>query len=168
MTEVYIGIGSNLGDRIANISRAVALFSSYGNIELMSSVYETEPEGLKGQPDFLNCVIKAQIEIDPARLLAVLKKIEKEMGRKRGRRNGPRLIDLDLLFYNNRVIDTPDLTVPHPRLPQRAFVLVPMVEIARGLVHPALHKSMLQLLTELESAGRVDKRQDLKIGIKES
>jgi len=168
VTEVYIGIGSNLGDRIANISKGVALFSSYGNIESMSSVYETEPEGLKGQPDFLNCVIKVQVEMEPAHLLALLKKIEKEMGRKRGRRNGPRLIDLDLLFYNNRVIDTPDLKVPHPHLPQRAFVLVPMVEIARGFLHPALHKSMLQLLTELESAARVDKRQDLKIVAKES
>ena len=136
MTEVYIGIGSNLDDRIANISRAVALLSSYGNIESMSSVYETEPEGLKGQPDFLNCVIKAQVEMDPDRLLAVLKKIEKEMGRKRGKRNGPRLIDLDMLFYNSRVIDTPDLKVPHPRLPSRAFVLVPMVEIARRLYTP--------------------------------
>ena len=168
MTEVYIGIGSNLGERIANISKAVALFSSYGNIESMSSVYETEPEGAKGQPDFLNCVIKAGVEMDAARLLAVLKNIEKEMGRKRGRRNGPRLIDLDLLFYNNQVIDTPDLKVPHPRLQSRAFVLVPIVEIARGLVHPILHKSMLQLLTELESGSKVDKCPDLKIEIKES
>jgi 2-amino-4-hydroxy-6-hydroxymethyldihydropteridine diphosphokinase len=168
MTQVFIGLGTNLEDRIANISRAVAMFSKYGNIESMSSVYETEPEGLEEQPDYLNCVIKAVVEVDAVKLLAILKKIEKEMGRKRGKRNGPRLIDLDLLFYSSQVINMPDLKVPHPRLEERAFVLVPMVEIARGFVHPVLHKSMLQLLTELESASRVDKCPDVKIEIKES
>jgi dihydropteroate synthase len=164
VAEVYIGIGSNLGDKTANISKSVQMLSEFATICQISSLYETEPEGQK-QPDFLNCVIKAEVGAGPVELLGILKDIEKRIGREPAPRNGPRTIDLDLLFYNNQAINTPDLIVPHPRLHERVFVLVPMAEVAPSFFHPTLRKSMRQLLAELNSTCRVNKCPDLTIDL---
>jgi 2-amino-4-hydroxy-6-hydroxymethyldihydropteridine diphosphokinase len=165
VAEVYIGIGSNLGDKVANITKAIKMLSEFATIDQISSLYETEPEGRRKQPDFLNCVIKAEVGAGPVELLGILKDIEKRIGREPSPRNGPRTIDLDLLIYNNQAIETPDLIVPHPRLQERVFVLVPMAEVAPSLYHPTLHKSMRQLLSELNSSSRVNKCPDLTIDL---
>ncbi|MHB8086120.1 MAG: dihydropteroate synthase [Dehalococcoidia bacterium] len=162
VAEVFIGIGSNLGDKLANVTKAIKMLSEFATIDQISSLYETEPEGPK-QPDFLNCVLKAEVGAGPMELLGILKDIENRMGREPAPRNGPRTIDLDLLIYNNQAIETPDLIVPHPRLHQRVFVLVPMTEVAPSFYHPTLHKSMRQLLSELNSSSRVNKCPDLTI-----
>jgi 2-amino-4-hydroxy-6-hydroxymethyldihydropteridine diphosphokinase len=155
MTSAYISMGSNLGDRQANILTATRLLSDNAKILIISSIYETEPEGYKKQPDFLNCVVNVEVETDAPTLLTKLKNIEERMGREQSFKNAARIIDLDLLFFNQDIIREPDLEVPHPRLLERSFVLVPMVEIAAGFTHPALHKTMTQLLNELKSGSRV-------------
>jgi 2-amino-4-hydroxy-6-hydroxymethyldihydropteridine diphosphokinase len=157
VTAAYIGLGTNLGDRLANINKAIALLSKHITISKVSSVYETEPEGYKGQPDFFNCVLLADVEADAPALLAILKDMEKQVGRADSFPGGPRLIDADLLFYGRDVINQPGLVVPHPRLQQRLFVLAPLAEIAADLVHPTLHKTILQLLSGSDSQSRVVK-----------
>ena len=157
MTLAYIGLGTNLGERLANLNQAVCLLSQHIRISKTSSVYETEPEGFKRQPDFLNCVVLANVEADARALLAILKDMERLMGRADSIAGGPRLIDADLLFYGREVIDQPGLVVPHPRLHQRRFVLVPLAEIAADFIHPVLHKTILQLLCESHSRSRVVK-----------
>jgi 2-amino-4-hydroxy-6-hydroxymethyldihydropteridine diphosphokinase len=157
MTGAYIGLGTNLGDRLANLDKAVSLLSRHMSIIKVSSVYETEPEGFKGQPDFLNCVVLAEVEVDALAVLAILKGMEKQVGRVGSFAGGPRLIDADLLFYGREVIDEPGLVVPHPRIRQRRFVLVPLAEIDADFTHPVLHKTISQLLTELDSKSRVVK-----------
>ena len=157
MTHAYIGLGTNVGDRPANLDKAVSLLSQHMSIIKVSSVYETEPEGFKGQPDFLNCVVLAEVEVDALAVLAILKGMEKQMGRVGSFEGGPRLIDADLLFYGQEVIDEPGLVVPHPRIRQRRFVLVPLAEIAADFIHPVLHKTILQLLSGSDSQSRVVK-----------
>ena len=128
--RIYLGLGSNLGDRLANLGRAVRELEERGVRGLRSSrVYETDPVGGPPQPEFLNAVLEAGTELEPRELLKVCLEIEAEMGRVRGERWGPRLIDLDLLTYGGIEIDEPDLTVPHPRMHERAFVLVPLLEL---------------------------------------
>jgi 2-amino-4-hydroxy-6-hydroxymethyldihydropteridine diphosphokinase len=122
-----------------------------------SALYETGPEDYKNQPDFFNCVLLADVEVDAPALLAILKEMEKQMGRTGTFRGGPRLIDADLLFYGREVIEQPGLVVPHPRIPQRRFVLAPLAEIAADFVHPALHKTVSMLLSGLDSQSRVVK-----------
>lgn len=163
MTEVFIGIGSNMGDRQDNITSAVKALSQHGKIMLMSSLFETAPEGFTDQPDFLNCVISVETDATPLALLKILKKIEKDLGRRESFRNAPRTIDLDILFYGDEIIKVASLEIPHPRLQERAFVLVPMVQIAPRYMHPALHKTMLQMLSELEKGGRVEKWGELAL-----
>lgn len=157
MTVAYIGLGANLGDRLSNINRALGLLSAHVKIIRASSVYETEPEGFKEQPDFLNCVVKAGARLDAGALLEVLKGLEKQLGRAGSCEGGPRVIDADLLFYGREVIERPGLVVPHPRIPQRLFVLLPMGEIAPGFIHPVLHKTISRLLNESGSRSRVIK-----------
>jgi 2-amino-4-hydroxy-6-hydroxymethyldihydropteridine diphosphokinase len=157
MAEAYIGLGTNLGDRLVNLDRAVSLLARHMSIIKVSSVYETEPEGFKGQPDFLNCVVLAEVEVDALAVLAILKGMEKQVGRVGSFASGPRLIDADLLFYGREVINEPGLVVPHPRLHQRRFVLVPLAEIAADFIHPVLHKTIDRLLTESDSKSRVVK-----------
>lgn len=157
MCEVYIGIGSNVGDRYANITRACQLMSRAFKIEKLSSIYETEPEGYKNQADFLNAVIKARVDLGPAKILELLKRIEGQMGRLNSFRNAPRIIDLDILMIKDKVVREPGLNIPHPLLHQRSFVLIPLVEIEPELMHPALHKTIRELLSRLKPGSSVRK-----------
>lgn len=127
--SAYVGVGSNDGDRAANVERAMAALGRAGTIGARSSPYRTAPWGVTDQPWFLNAVVLLRTELNPRALLATLQEIEHELGRVRARKWGPRTIDLDLLLYDDDDIDEPDLRVPHPRLRERAFVLVPLAEI---------------------------------------
>jgi len=146
---VYIALGSNVGDRASMLERAIAAMNSAGiRVMRQSSVYVTEPVGAPGQAWFLNAVVEVETSLLPLQLLHALLKIERELGRRRITPHGPRAIDLDLLFYGPSVIRTRELEVPHPRLTERRFVLIPMAQLAPELRHPVLHKSIAQLLAE--------------------
>ena len=149
MSNVYLGLGTNLGDRKQNISKAIEAISLKMSISKQSSLYETTAWGYTNQPDFLNQVIQVETNMSPLRLLNFLKKTEVELGRVENFRYGPRLIDIDILFYDDLIKTTSRLQIPHPRIPERAFVLVPLNEIAPGYVHPVLKKTIAELLAEL-------------------
>jgi 2-amino-4-hydroxy-6-hydroxymethyldihydropteridine diphosphokinase len=150
---VFLGLGSNLGERAQYLATAMSKISSFAIVERKSRIYETEPWGLKEQPNFLNQVVEIKTAIEPGKLLSELKKIEKQMGRKKIVRFGPRVIDLDILFYDDLILQTERLTIPHPSLAQRAFVLVPLDEIAPELVHPVEKKTIHELLQKIDSRG---------------
>ncbi|OGO11952.1 MAG: 2-amino-4-hydroxy-6-hydroxymethyldihydropteridine diphosphokinase [Chloroflexi bacterium RBG_16_47_49] len=149
---IYLSLGSNLGDRLANLRTAISLLPPKIQTQAHSSVYETEPWGYSDQPAFLNLVTKANTPLDPFDLLTFLKEIEVSIGRQETFRFGPRLIDLDILFYDDLVLDTPKLTIPHPRIAQRAFVLVPLAEIAPDLLLPGLGKTIQQLKSTMDAS----------------
>jgi GTP cyclohydrolase-4 len=153
----YLGLGSNLGDRKYNLARALELLMNHLVVEQVSSVYETEPVGYKEQPLFLNVVCRISTELSPDKLLRLAKKIETELGRTPSFPNAPRPIDIDILFYGDKVINDKELTVPHPRLAERAFVLVPLAEIAPNLVHPVSRKTVRELLDNLGNVTGVRK-----------
>jgi len=143
---VYLCLGSNLGDRQENLDRALELLSQrLGKLQL-SSVYDTEPIGNVNQPRFLNMVCQAYTWLAPMELLTLVKGIELKLGRAPAKPNAPRPIDIDILFHGDQVVETPGLVIPHPKLTERAFVLVPLAEIAPGLVHPASGKTVKELL----------------------
>ena len=180
-TIVYLGLGSNLGCRETNLSQAkeglggmsngdpiaasdssadnppVSQNESRREIRLIraSSVYETEPWGFPSQEKFLNQVLEAETKISPVELLHAIKTLEKKMGREDGVRFGPRLIDIDILLYGDDKVDTPELQIPHPRLHQRAFVLIPMAELAPDLVHPVLGLSIGDLCLQVDGKSGV-------------
>ncbi len=153
MTTVYLGIGSNLGNKEANCERAISLLKESGvKVTTCSSPIETEPWGVEDQPRFINMVVQAETSLKPLELLGALKNIESQMGRAMTcaqLRWGPRVIDLDILLYGDTLLDSPELTVPHRHMHQRAFVLEPLLEIAPNLLHPVLNKTITQLLGDL-------------------
>jgi len=151
--RVYLSLGSNLGDREQNLRAAVAALQQQLEVEAVSSWYETEPVGVTDQPGFLNLAVAATTKLDPPELLRLAKRIEEQMGRRPTYRWGPRLIDIDILLYADRVVEGPDLTIPHRELAQRAFVLVPLAEVAPRAFHPVLQKTAEELVDAADTAG---------------
>ncbi len=150
---VFLALGSNLGDRLANLEAALAALPPAVKVLQRSPVYETPPWGITDQPAFLNMVIQAKTHLEPGPLLLHLKSLETKLGRRPSIRYGPRLIDIDILFYNDLILNTPALTIPHPHLHERAFVLVPLADLAADFIHPVLRKPIRELLTGIETTG---------------
>jgi 2-amino-4-hydroxy-6-hydroxymethyldihydropteridine diphosphokinase len=149
MKTAYVSLGSNVGDREQQIAAATQALGARGiRIIRQSSIYSTEPVDVATQGWFLNCVLEVETDLMPRQLLRAFKEIENELGRRHTIRRGPRVIDLDLLLYGTSVISTPELEVPHPRMTQRRFVLVPLAEIAPALRHPVANRSIEELLGE--------------------
>jgi 2-amino-4-hydroxy-6-hydroxymethyldihydropteridine diphosphokinase len=142
---VYLSLGSNLGDREANLQAALQRLAALGEVVAVSSIYETEPVDFARQPWFLNCAAALATEKMPKQFLAALQAIEKRMGRQRTQPKGPRIIDLDILLFGNSIVDTPRLTIPHPALHQRRFVLEPLAEIAPEQRHPVFKRTVREL-----------------------
>jgi 2-amino-4-hydroxy-6-hydroxymethyldihydropteridine diphosphokinase len=155
----YIGIGSNVGDKTYQCKRAISEILKIDRHKLLaeSSLFKTKPIGYVSQDWFVNGVIKIETEMEPLELLQMLKTIELQLGRKRTFRWGPRSIDLDILFFDDEEVRTKELQIPHPRLHERQFVLIPLVEIDRNLLHPVLKKTVGNLLEELEEDQGVEK-----------
>ncbi len=166
MTTVFIGIGSNVGGKVNNCLRAIELIGEKMVNRKVSSFYETEPWGYSEQDDFVNCVVEVATSLEAGKLLALLQKIERDIGRDgvTRRRWGPRIIDLDILFYGDTVVEVEGLNIPHPHLHQRAFVLVPLTEIAPDFLHPILKKSPSEMHSELVDRSGV-KRLDLSFAV---
>jgi 2-amino-4-hydroxy-6-hydroxymethyldihydropteridine diphosphokinase len=150
---IYLALGSNLGDRLVNLRGAVAALPPVVTVQAESRVYETPPWGYTDQPAFLNMVLRGVTELQPLPLLAHLKQLERALGRGKTFRWGPRRIDIDILFYDDLVLETPRLSIPHPGLTERAFVLVPLADLAPDLRHPVLGKSVRELLAGVDASG---------------
>ncbi|HEX8814948.1 MAG TPA: 2-amino-4-hydroxy-6-hydroxymethyldihydropteridine diphosphokinase [Terriglobales bacterium] len=155
---VYLSLGSNLGDRIANLRTAIDRLAALGEANAVSSFYETEPLEVADQPWFVNCVVELKTDLKPVQLLAELLEIERQMGRRRDGKKGPRIIDLDILLYGSSVIRTNGLSIPHSAMHERRFVLEPLDEIAPAALHPVLKQSIRELRDALtgQAVRRVD------------
>ncbi|MBZ0157607.1 MAG: 2-amino-4-hydroxy-6-hydroxymethyldihydropteridine diphosphokinase [Alphaproteobacteria bacterium] len=162
MAIIHIGIGSNLGDRESHCDRALEEMKARGiRITKVSSRYETEPWGMREQPNFINMAVEAETDLSPEGLLAALKEIERTVGRRTTFLWGPRVIDLDILFYDDAIIDGACLRIPHPLLHTRSFVLLPLAEIAPGKMHPVLRKTVGQLKEERKSDEDAERKEQI-------
>lgn len=155
MAIVYIALGSNLGDRARHMREALQRLEPGVVVEALSPIYETEPQYVREQPAFCNAVVRVRTDLSPEKLLAHLKSVEEAVGRTKTFRNGPRVIDLDIVLYDDQQMDSPSLTIPHPRMHERAFVLAPLTDIAPDLVHPRLRLTMRYLFKKISSRGVV-------------
>jgi len=147
---VYIALGSNLNDRYANLQAAIQALAQRINVLQLSPIYETAPWGYTDQPDFLNMVLQAETDLSPDQLMVVLKDLEVRLGRRATFKNGPRVIDLDLIFYDDLVLENAELTIPHAGLADRAFVLVPLADLAPDLIHPVHNKTVREILSGVD------------------
>ena len=147
--SVYIGIGTNIGDRKQNIRSALLALSELGTVAAISRCRRTKPYGVIDQPDFINLAVLLETALSPTETLRAVQQIETELGRIRTRYWGERTVDLDILFYDNLIVETPELTVPHPDLQNRSFVLEPLCDIAPNLTHPVLDQTIIQLYRQL-------------------
>ncbi len=145
MPRVFLGLGSNIGDKEDNINKALALISKLYTVKKKSHLYLTEPVGNITQDWFLNCVVEIQTDVDPKKLLFTIKSIERKLGRTKTVKNGPRTIDIDLLFYGDHILNTMTLVIPHPSIQERLFVLQPMMDIDPNVIHPVFKRSIHQL-----------------------
>lgn len=157
MNIAYLSIGSNIDNRVKNCIIALEELSSFLKILEMSSFYETEPYGAGDQDDFVNCAVQVETSLKPEQLLESLLDIEKSMGRKTKRDKAPRIIDLDIIFYNDLIIDSDNLTIPHKLAHLRRFVLEPICEIDCQYTHPVLNKTISKLIEELDDTLKVEK-----------
>jgi 2-amino-4-hydroxy-6-hydroxymethyldihydropteridine diphosphokinase len=160
MNEVYILLGSNLGDRAEYLSQARERLSLLGDIQLLSSVYETDSWGKSDQPSYLNQVILLQTNLGPVDLLAKTQKIEADLDRVRDEKWGSRTLDIDILYFNDNIIFLPDLQIPHQQLPFRRFTLVPLKEIAPDFIHPLFKVSSSELLDLCDDKLQVHRFED--------
>jgi 2-amino-4-hydroxy-6-hydroxymethyldihydropteridine diphosphokinase len=151
-TGIFIGLGSNLGDAVQNFDKACDRLSEHCKIMKKSSLYITKPYGHSDQPDFTNAAIEVESNLKARDLLSYMQKVEKELGKVVICKNGPRCIDLDLIFYGSHVVHDDFIRVPHPDSHLRDFVLLPLCDIAPDFIHPLLNKTMRQLLSEIKSA----------------
>lgn len=153
MARLYLALGSNIGDRAANLKSAIEAVKPEIIATKCSPVFETPPWGYNDQPQFLNQVIEAETELPPVELLAHLKQTEKMLGREKTFKNGPRVIDLDIIFYDDFIVNSPPLIIPHAHMQDRAFVLIPLAAIAPDFHHPILNKSVSELLAKVDQSG---------------
>lgn len=150
MNTLYLGLGANIGEKEENIKKALILIDeSIGEIEVVSSLFQTKPVGFDDQPDFINGVCKVNSELEPLVILEKIETIMKDMGRIRTFKDGPRVIDIDILLFGDEIIEGESLTIPHPRMLERLFVLEPLNEIAGEIVHPITHKTIAEHYQEL-------------------
>ena len=160
--EVYLTLGSNLGDRRANLKEALRLLGESLEVASVSLVYDTEPVGVREQPRFLNLVCRVNTDISPMQLLSLIKGIESSIGRDLSLRNAPRVIDIDIILYGDTIMESLELIIPHPRMRERAFVLVPFAEIAPEVVHPVSGERIDELAARVEGRDGVVKKRRLE------
>jgi 2-amino-4-hydroxy-6-hydroxymethyldihydropteridine diphosphokinase len=160
LVRCYLGLGSNVDDRVGMIAKAVSCLTSQGDIVLskMSCLYLTEPWGYKEQDDFVNAVAQVETHLGPQELLTRVKAVEKTLGRREGPRWGPRVIDIDILLYGDAVVESDRLSIPHPRICERGFVLAPLVEIAPDLIHPGTGRKVSGYLEDITGGGEASWR----------
>lgn len=151
----HIGLGTNLGKREENLQKALSEIAGFATIVQQSSIYESEPVGYKEQGDFLNMALEIATDLNPLELMRKLQEVEQKMGKKVIRKDGPRVIDLDILLYDNEVVESDNVKIPHPEIENRNFVLTPLAEIAAQKMHPELNKTIGELLKNLTNPDKV-------------